>query len=316
MFNSGWGSDTAFRGIAILALLAFLSGAYLWRYQQEHTRQRQEASSNQNEQVYQQRQAACVDVTKRNSFPCTINVQTSEPSEKYTEYDLQAQQDMAEWAFVMFVASLLGVIVTGTATVYVALTLHEARRTTDVTRQIGMDQSRAYVQAETAKIYWGVSTDFQPIIRVEVSNTGQTPAHWFGYKCHAVSDFETTGLEFQRQYFHEKTVKRWSSLGIGQTLTFDINNDDVSKIISLAHTTNGQLRIDGVIVYRTFFDELVETEFSFFVPNVIGRRTSGGIVTHRKPGDTVLPLLQALPQPMMRAARELRTYNKVGQSQG
>lgn len=110
------------------------------------------------------------------------------------EQDLSAQREMADWAEKMLWASLLGTLVTGVGVVYVALTLGEARATTtaalkaadeaekatvaaqesvSVTRDIGVAQTRAYVQ------FYDVDAHLEgDCVRLFMRwrNTGQSPA--------------------------------------------------------------------------------------------------------------------------------------------
>lgn len=112
---------------AVIALSIF-GWAKLSEYKLEHAEQRQKATTHKPEQAREQRQATCVDAAKKHSFPCVVDTEKSADEEKYTEYDLRAQQEMAEWAFGMMYVSGLAVLVTLAATVYVALTLAETRK--------------------------------------------------------------------------------------------------------------------------------------------------------------------------------------------
>jgi hypothetical protein len=167
--------------------LAFLGSIYLWNYKQEHARQRQHASTNQSEQVHEQRQSTCVDVAKKHSFSCLTYGSPAEPSEQYTEYDLRAQQDMAEWALAMVLVSALGVIVTLAATAYVALTLDATRaaviiaeQANKTAREIGEAQVRAYLTPANPAL--GIKDqaagfdDLLPVIKFQIKNTGNSPA--------------------------------------------------------------------------------------------------------------------------------------------
>lgn len=198
MLGGDWRTHFAIRGIAIAALVLLFPVAWLYNYSEKHAQERQAAASKQLKGSDQKRPASCIDVATSKSFPCFVDVTQSEPSEDYTAYDLKAQQDMAEWAFAMFVASALGVVITGAATYWVAMTLHETRRlvneaekttkaaeeTTKTTREIGEAQVRAYV----APLIPGIAFDesLRPNFRVRLANTGNSPALWFSAECQIV----------------------------------------------------------------------------------------------------------------------------------
>lgn len=112
--------------VAILILATGLAAGYLLSYQRYHGDQRKAAAAEQQNQVNKIRRSCVFDPSSR-VLTCDVHPEQGEGGEKYTAYDLEAQQDMAEWAFAMFAASLLGVLITGAATYYVAMTLNETR---------------------------------------------------------------------------------------------------------------------------------------------------------------------------------------------
>lgn len=180
MSRGDWNPHFAIRGLALTALFLFFSLAWLLSYQREHSQQRQAAATEQAEAINEKRQSTCLDVAKSHSFPCTVQASAAEPSDKYTAYDLQAQQDMAEWAAAMVFLSGIGVLVTGAATIYVALTLQETRRmarqaeiTNHLAREMGEAQVRAYVYVTdlTVKL-----KDSIPWVTYRVMNSGNSPA--------------------------------------------------------------------------------------------------------------------------------------------
>lgn len=96
-------------------------------------------------------------------------------SEWREEQDLNAQRQMAQWAFWMLVVSSLGVVVGATGLWFLKGTLDEARNMTSETRKIGQNQTRAYVDVVNAKvIQFEAGKPF--MADLEIHNTGQTPA--------------------------------------------------------------------------------------------------------------------------------------------
>ena len=316
MSGSGWSTQHTLRGLAAFALMAAVGAIYLWTYKQEHADQRQAAAADQREQINEQRQSTCVDVAKRHSFPCVVDAPVSEPSEKYTQYDLQAQQDMAEWALLMALLSGLGVAVTITATIYVAKTLDETRRmvveaerttkaaeeTIAVTRDMARDQSRAYVHAAMAEVFW--DDDHPAKLSFEAQNTGQTPVKWYGYRCHAVLDDLRFDSPFPRRTVMGKPLARWSYLPNGVTVRVVVHDRDVLKSLHDAKVKGCAFRLDGIISYETFFGEQFQTEFSFYSQWLGGNHL----------GTTESGTCKPIAEPLKCSPRHLKTYEKMEQS--
>ncbi|PPC87146.1 MAG: hypothetical protein CTY31_05070 [Hyphomicrobium sp.] len=185
--------------------MAFLSANFLWHYKQEHTRQRQDASGNQSEQVNEQRQATCIDVAKKHSFPCLTYGPSAEPSEQYTAYDLKAQQEMAEWALAMVLISVVGVIVTLAATAYVALTLDATREMNRITSEAFAFERRAWMRAGK-EFFMGEVEIKGDTIRITAhpvfTNIGQTPARAVVIESEifAISDRYSVGARIDRKF--------------------------------------------------------------------------------------------------------------------
>lgn len=196
--------------------------------------------------------------------------------------DLKAQQDMARWARLMAMITALGVAVTVAATIYVAKTLRETRRmvveaekttkaaeeTIAVTRDMARDQSRAYVHAKLAEIFWideyaGVSLTFK------VENTGQTPVKWYGFRCHATLNDIRHDAPFPISTIRSRPLARWSYLPNGETVVAKVQDPLVLKELVSAREAQCAFRLDGIIFYETFFGEEFETEFSFFTEYTI-----------------------------------------------
>ncbi len=109
-------------------------------------------------------------------------IQATQESQRAQD-DLKAQQEMADWAFWMIVASVAAVVVTATGVVYVAATLGQTRKgvqaavdVVDVTREMNQRQMRAYVGIVKGEASLDKTTG-KLHYRVTIENTGQTPAH-------------------------------------------------------------------------------------------------------------------------------------------
>lgn len=181
-------------GGAILLVFALSGIGALLGYQGEHTRDRNEAAEYSANAGPDQSVFKCVPGPKPGQFACVGNTNPSDAADKYTEHDLRAQQDMAKWAFAMFLASVAGVGVTLIGVFYVAATLDETRNMAEeagrattaaqagaaaalaANRQFSESaerEQRAYVALVNADIV--VAAGFF-VVKVDIKNSGRTPA--------------------------------------------------------------------------------------------------------------------------------------------
>ncbi len=95
---------------------------------------------------------------------------------KRSEYDLRAQQDMAEWAYAMFLVTGGGTAIAIFGIVLVFFTFGEARQTNVISREMGQRELRAYVGIEKTEIT-GVEIGSAPKAKLSFVNSGSTPAY-------------------------------------------------------------------------------------------------------------------------------------------
>ena len=100
----------------------------------------------------------------------------------HRQADLEAQQDMAYWAYLMVIVSGISVAIAGTAVYLVYLTLREAKNTTDAAREsvkatadTAKRQLRAYLSAVPSGINQLIASD-EGMGHVTIRNVGQLPA--------------------------------------------------------------------------------------------------------------------------------------------
>jgi hypothetical protein len=165
------------------------------------------------------------------------------------------------------IAQVIATVVAAAATAYAAWAAAKAATSADasiaVSREVARDQSRAYVQAQNAFVVHDGGRKFH--VEMVILNSGATPCTWFGYRCHAIYGDVSSAVEFSRDLFKSKPLKRWNGLANGvNDLSLTIGGNEVSEAASLANKSLSGFRIDGVIEYETFFGEVFETEFSFF----------------------------------------------------
>jgi len=121
--------------------------------------------------------------------------ESDEGEQDRAERDLRAQEEMAQWAFWMFISSAASVVLTFFALLAIVRTLVHTKRAADsaegmldeasattvaanetieVTRDIGQAQVRAYLGLEMAG---GVVEEGKPLLfHIKITNHGQSPA--------------------------------------------------------------------------------------------------------------------------------------------
>lgn len=188
------------------------------------------------------------------------------------EYDLEAQREMADWAFAMLLASCAGVLITGVGVYYVAQTLkatHDAVGETaraslaaetavEVTRVSAQRQLRAYVSS--TNVNWTLVRkqvgDAPGIYQIFVhwKNCGQTPAKrcktWTSYevrKTNPPPDFDYPDKELPFE-------SRSETVTIGPGQDFRGNVAIPTSIIPLVDNTN-RIFVWGWIEYDDVFDD-------------------------------------------------------------
>lgn len=125
------------------------------------------------------------------------------------ERDLIAQTDMAYWAKLMFWASAVMAFISWVGVVLIFETLKATRQAVDVTRDIGIAQSKAYLRIKASAKLAVVQEDepltMRPTIWFEIFNTGNTPAYNLKIVCNTIfsndtsfEPFNTSGTPFEK----------------------------------------------------------------------------------------------------------------------
>lgn len=170
------------RFIAALGLGAFLATAVIvasvLNYQAQQAVERDSAAKARSD--YASHEPDCVRLVPPGPMvvDCMIKQVQTAHQEKHTEYDLRAQQDMAAWALALMWMGVIGTFMSAAGILLVYRNLVE-------TREIGQNQTRAFVHATEARLYVFLPTDrpgifmnprFDHSVVVTLANTGTTPA--------------------------------------------------------------------------------------------------------------------------------------------
>lgn len=164
--------------VLIIVGVLFLIGLAGWRiyeYAVHQSEQRENYAQNQETQRGGGQVWVCHFRVRTLEFECSEIGNPSSTQSDYTQYDLNAQQDMAIWAYAMALASGVGLIITLAGLVYVARTLAATRETVETTREIGRKQVRAYLSVTGVEFFVG-DQDLHPVAIGKVKNSGSSPA--------------------------------------------------------------------------------------------------------------------------------------------
>lgn len=185
--------------MAILGVAIVVGAYWLDHQKQHHAEQRQSAAEYQSRASEEETARVCVSIPgRRGAEACATEPPQADPDAKYTDTDLQAQQEMAEWALAMFIASAVTTVFTafGVYLLWLTLvatreTLREAENTTlaavranitaektlKVTRTIGMAQVRGYPSVQSVAIRIAPEGDVLHDIHfaIRISNSGNSP---------------------------------------------------------------------------------------------------------------------------------------------
>jgi hypothetical protein len=146
-------------------------------YRYEHEQAREKASNVNPEKAI----TACTGGGEIVAdMSCVIEQNKAERDHQYADADLKTQQEMAEWALAMLMATSIGVIYVGLTLEATRAAVREAKKATDaamhaanITREIGEAQVRAYLTVAHAMIRF---EDRTPRLFLTIRNAGQSPA--------------------------------------------------------------------------------------------------------------------------------------------
>ena len=191
--------------------------------------------------------------------------------EYYNHHDLNAQKNMAESTEAIVLWTKISIALAAVGAILIWLTLGETRRAVDVTRETGRDQSRAYVDVNSAEIYWRTADMTHPYIHLEFRNSGQTPARWFEFTALCfLREYDSPHIERNDSISAPPTPERWNALAGNSSLTAAIKSENTVEIIIQANKSREThfIEVAGVVAYETFFGEIFETEFRFMAKSL------------------------------------------------
>ncbi|MZQ90598.1 hypothetical protein GVY41_17230 [Frigidibacter albus] len=143
----------------------------------EGFKQGQESHQGTSAEAYKQQadaqiNAACLALSGVPQYECIAQAISAEREQQRAEQDLDAQQQMAEWARWMLIATVIMAAVTGFGVVFVWQTLKATQDMAKETSRIGEAQVRAYLGRESCAAWEGTGVEFCGTI----TNCGNSPA--------------------------------------------------------------------------------------------------------------------------------------------
>ncbi|WP_312403803.1 hypothetical protein [Rhizobium sp.] len=171
--------------------------------------------------------------------------------------DLQAQEDMALWAKLMFWSTLVSIAVGFIGLFFVYKTLK-------ATRDISVKQLRAYISVEVENMGDISKRNFSAAsARVSIVNKGQTPArvirHLAVIGVFEVAENVTADLHSYRQNFIDSSA----TIGPGESMAIDVGLLDISERLhtKAAKSKNFHYVAIGEVIYQDVFEKEHITEF-------------------------------------------------------
>ncbi|WP_298330876.1 hypothetical protein [Asticcacaulis sp.] len=310
--------------VGLAVAISVIWGFSSWRHYHEENAQERESAAYDDRGAPQKPTKITCDTDTPGRSTCLVQPPDSEPTDKHTQTDLKAQQDVAEWAFLGVLISAAGLIVTAAGLFYVAESLRETRRSVDTSDKNSRNESRAYVYVDHAEFYWGGVIAEAPRIELTISNTGNTPTRNHKVRSEVFtttmseSDFTGDVVEFViegEQSFPcnipiPEASRIWPPIGSNST-SKTVSSENINRAVydSLFNDKTGRmlLNVVGVVRYTTIFDEVFESEFWFsVVPNKFTYKDFIG-----SDGRANKNLCIEIPTDMCRVGVEMRVYDKI-----
>jgi hypothetical protein len=167
--------------VVIVACLSLLCAYSLGVINSNYTKRASDYSEHYAENAKDYIEKQCLGLEGIRLQECIKGVVEATRESQRSEYDLSAQEAMAEWAFWMLVTSSISFIIGAIGIWFVALTLMEARKTTRAAFAT-LHANRAWVLYDNIDFIpangkmKGVEMKQALIIRIWLRNTGLSPA--------------------------------------------------------------------------------------------------------------------------------------------
>ena len=253
--SSGFKVGLAVAAALIAATFTYVSIVFFLSYQEDHANERKSAATHQTETA-DKGPDTCRPVMVESGvvdwLACFADAVTADGDAKQSQYDLNAQQDMAEWALLMAILTAGIAIITLAGVIFVWLTLKATQDMATTTSDIGEKQVSAYLSIVNARlsirnaegyVFW--------MITPEVRNSGQSPAS--DVKIWAV----VTGIKAD-----VTNTYRWPDLGSGMTFSDETQVSTKKSDIVFFDAAKDKVSISFLIRIKAknVFGSVIESE--------------------------------------------------------
>lgn len=190
---------------AALLVTLFVIASYFsfWEYQNQHTQQRHNITAYQTE-TSEKYPEICFD--EGTSFitllKCLVKTVDANRNAQRTHYDLQAQQEMAEWAFAIVLLTIAG-LVANLAGIYLLLrNLGLARKSNELTQRTFIAENRPWLEPCSVKTIGFTPADggFTLNIEITFTNSGNSPAQNVQFFASDITDEEGMWWEILERF--------------------------------------------------------------------------------------------------------------------
>lgn len=184
-------------GLIVFVIIAasLIGWVLLDQTHSHHSQIRNEVTTSYSDPSAEQSQIICLPTSDPPTLSCVLNNPDSVGDQQAAQYDLKAQQDMAEWSLGMMIAAAATVLITGIGVIYVVRTLDATREMTEQARaanKITRDLVEAEIAQERPYIYiYGIGEvrfsrpgdeKFAAHVPYELANLGRLPAKITGVR--------------------------------------------------------------------------------------------------------------------------------------
>lgn len=171
--------ETGFLFAAIFLALAFSAYGYtsFWKYQRDHASERQCAAASYQEQSSGERKPECLRVASAKPSEKSADAADPPSRDSTAYYDLKAQQDVAEWTYVVMISGLLGLAATVVGTVFVYWNLQAVREDIRQSKVANRIQLQSLLILSTHPTLTFPENDIEnPLVFFELKNAGVAAA--------------------------------------------------------------------------------------------------------------------------------------------
>lgn len=241
---------------------------------------------------------ACVGMDRAALIECIQDAINSSREDQRAEYDLNAQEEMARWAWWLLMTSVLTVFTAGIGIYYVQASLVEARTATMVNREIGEAQARAYLAIKQCGA-WLIENDGIAMF-VNIENLGNTPARDVHFVCEVFCNVPASDVfspDDGQDWFEQRTffTRPWTIGDVtahSTEMSGQINFSELDIPAGIARDESGRIRVAigqiGVFAADVFDVELYEsgdlvifgTEMEYVNFTAVGGRVPAGASFH------------------------------------